>query len=36
MRKMIVLLAALFVAASSSFAFSVKTNDDVIPIPLIK
>lgn len=34
MRKMIVLLAALFVAASSTFAFSVKTNDDVIPIPL--
>ena len=34
MRKMIVLLAALFVAASSTFAFSVKTNDDGIPIPL--
>lgn len=34
MRKMIVLLAALFVAASSTFAFSVKTNDDEIPIPL--
>lgn len=34
MRKQIALLAALFVAISSTFAFSVRTNDDVIPIPL--
>lgn len=34
MRKQIALLAVLFVAISSTFAFSVRTNDDVIPIPL--